>query len=97
WLVLTSAGVTKTTSELSVELKGELEGSTKEALLSKILGIKIEKTCTGVTLVGMKLEGEGNIAPGGKLKFTGCKLFLNGEESTECTPHTSGAPIGTIE
>lgn len=45
----------------------------------------------------MKLEGESEISAGTKLKFTGCKIFLNGVESGVCVPHTTGAPPGTLE
>ena len=95
WFILTSEGAVKTTQELPVSVSGKIEG--KEVLLTKILGIKFEKTCTSVEVTGMKLEGESEISSGSKLKFTGCKIFLNGSESKACVPHTSGAPAGTIE
>jgi hypothetical protein len=97
WLVLTSGGLTKTTKELPVGVTGEISAGSKEVLLTKIAGAKIEKTCTSVETPGLKLEGESSIAPGAKLKFTGCKIFLNGAESKVCVPHTSGAPAGTLE
>lgn len=97
WLVLTSVGVTKTTKELPVGVTGEMTSGSKEVLLTKILGVKFEKTCSFLEIIGMKLEGESNIAAGAKLKFTGCKIFLNGVESKVCVPHTSGAPDGTLE
>lgn len=41
WLILTSGGAIKTTKELPVGIGGEIKG--KEVLLTKILGIKVEK------------------------------------------------------
>jgi hypothetical protein len=95
WLILTSIETIKTTEELPVSLTGEMVG--KETLLTKLVGVKFEKTCSAVEITGLKLEGESSIAPGAKLKFTGCKIFINGVESKVCIPHTSGAPAGTLE
>jgi len=97
WLVLTSGGAIKTTNELPVSVTGKIGAGSKEALLTKIAGVKVEKSCTTVETIGLKLEGESSIAAGAKLKFTGCKMFLNGVESKACVPHTSGAPAGTLE
>lgn len=95
WLIFTSGGVEKRADELPAVLNGKLEGS-EEVLLTEILKIEVEKTCTAVEITGMKLEGEGGISPG-KLKFTGCKVLLNKKENKECVPHSPGAPPGTIE
>lgn len=97
WLVLTSGEATKTAEELPVTLKGELPTGGKLALVAKIGGLKIEMTCTAAEVIGMKLEGEGNIPAGGKLKLAGCKIFLNGAENKPCEPHTKGATAGTVE
>ncbi len=97
WLVLSKAGEAIDTAKLPVLLKGEIESTNKEILLTEILKIKVEKTCSGVELVGMELIGEGKLKAGGKLKFTGCRLLLNGVESKPCLPHTKGAPAGTLE
>lgn len=97
WLVLTSGEAVKTAEELPVTLKGELPAGSKLILIAKFAGVKDEVSCTAAELIGMKLEGEGSIPAGGKLKLAGCKIFLNGAESKPCEPHTKGAPAGTLE
>lgn len=68
-----------------------------EKILSKIVGIKIEKKCKGYELLGAKLEAEGKVSSGAKVRFTECVLLLNGVVSSACTPHTPGQPAGTLE
>jgi hypothetical protein len=97
WLVLNKVGEAIDTAKLPVLLKAEIESLKKEILLTEILKIKVEKTCSAVEMVSMELVGEGKLKAGGKLKFTGCRMILNGVESKACTPHTKGAPAGTLE
>jgi len=72
----------------------ELEGKS-ETILSTVAGVKFEKLCTGVEVIGAKLEPEGKISSGAKVKFTGCIIKLNGTVSPACEPHT-GAEKGVI-
>jgi hypothetical protein len=78
---------TKVTASLSPLLKMSLENN-DETLLSKILGIKIEKLCTSSELIEAKLGIEGKISSGAKIKLSGCQMKLNGVLSKECEPHT---------
>ena len=105
WLILTEEtfknekGETehkvKTGAELPAVVEGSLENN-EGSLLSKITGIAVQFKCTAATLVGVKLEKEGKLTEGGKVKFTGCKTFLNGAEATECVPHSGSEPAGTL-
>jgi hypothetical protein len=95
WLIL-SGGVAKTGEELPAEVVGSLENN-DASLLSKIVGIKTKFLCTAATLVGVKLEGEGKLTNGSKLKYTGCKTYLNEELAPECETHSAGQPVGTLE
>lgn len=96
WLFLNSEGETKTGSELHAVLQAEAEGGFK-AFLSKLLGINFEITCTAESLVGVKLESEGSLTNGGKIKFTGCSVKLNGVVAPECEVHSPGSSVGTVE
>jgi hypothetical protein len=105
WLILTEEtfknekGETehkvKTAEELSAAVQGELENS-DGSLLSKIVGIKVKFLCTAATLIGVKLEGNGSLTSGGRVKFTGCVTYLNEELAPECEPKTTGEPLGTL-
>src|SRR5690242_16456203 len=57
--------------------------------------VKLELSCEIVNLNNLKLEKEGLITEGGKVKFKGCKA-LNGGKTTTCEPHTAGQVAGTI-
>jgi hypothetical protein len=74
-----------------------IEVETGETLLTQVAGVKIEKKCTGYELLGAKLEAEGKIASGVKVRFTGCKFILNGKVSAACEPHTNGQGKGVLE
>ena len=65
-------------------------------LATQIAGTGVEYECTGVELVGIKLETEGRLTNGGKVKATGCSTFLNGTLSKVCKPSSMGQPSGTI-
>lgn len=62
-------------------------------LLTKVAGITVEILCTAMTLEEAKLLLEGKLL--GKIKFSGCKIKLNGVVSAPCEPHT-GAEKGVI-
>jgi hypothetical protein len=57
-------------------------------LLTKIAGTKVDILCTEAALVGVKLENEGSLTNGGKVKFSNCIIKLNGTTSPPCEPHT---------
>jgi hypothetical protein len=65
-------------------------------LLVKIGGAEVKILCTGEELIGVKLETGGKLTEGGKEKFTGCEVFLNGTLSAVCAPKSSGQPNGTV-
>jgi hypothetical protein len=96
WLILTSSGALKTGGELHATVTGSLENNLG-ILLTTVLGIKTEILCTAATLIGVSLEGTGSLTNGGKVKFTGCSLDLNGAAAPECEVHSTGQPIGTLE
>ncbi len=101
WLILDKDGTLLTTATLPATAQITLEAE-DGALLTKILGIKVRILCTAAEAIGASLEKEGKITNGSKVKFTGCKTFLTPsgkaeEESKACSPHTKGAPAGTIE
>jgi hypothetical protein len=61
-------------------------------LLTKIAGAKVWfLTRNNPELVGVKLEGEGKLTTGGKVKFTGLATDLNEKSSPVCTPY--GVPV----
>lgn len=90
WLVAKA----KITASLLPLLAMKVEGS-DETLLSKIVGIKVEKLCTAVELIEARLEVEGRISSGAKVRLSGCQIKLNGSLSKPCEPH-SGAEKGVI-
>ena len=92
WKVQESNLSTKLSPSLVIT---ELEGK-DETLLSQILKIKFEKLCTAAELIGAKLETEGKVSSGAKVRFSGCVVKLNGVLAPECTPHTAGEEKGVI-
>lgn len=58
-------------------------------------GTSIRVLCEQVDLIGVQLELTGALTTGGKAKFLGCSVYLNGSKSVACTPHT-GAESGVI-
>lgn len=58
-------------------------------------GTKVELLCEGATFIGAKLETEGKVGGGNKVKFGGCTMKLNGVVSKACEPHT-GAEKGVL-
>jgi hypothetical protein len=96
WLILTSGGALKNGGELHATVSAELE-STTASLLSEVLEIKVQILCTGVTLIGASLEGNGSVTNGGKAKFEGCTVDLNGAPAPECEVHSSLQPVETVE
>ncbi len=81
-----------------VQSKTDPESKEKLSLLfSTAGGTKVEINCTNLELAGSpKLTLNGGLTEG-KAKFTGCKTFLNGAESKNCEPKTTGTAKGTVE
>jgi hypothetical protein len=68
-----------------------------ESMLTKIAGSTIAKKCTGYELLGAKLEAEGKVANGVKVRGTGCSFIVNGKISKPCEPHSPGQEKGILE
>src|SRR6476469_9070463 len=96
WLILNAS------KTVATELKAELSGKTDSAHLTldaEVIGLKIAVTCTGFTFKGAFLEAGGKAAEGGKMVYTGCKVYKTAPltEEYKCTVKTTGAAVGTIE
>ena len=74
---------------------GAVENNTL-SLLTRVAGVSVTFLCTGEELIGAKLETEGRITAGFKIKLTGCVTLLNGMLSAVCTPFSAGQPLGTV-
>jgi hypothetical protein len=105
WLVLTGVGSNLfTDAEIEAnkeKLTGEIENGTA-ALLTEVLGLKIDILCTAGELIDALLGAGGTVKAGARVKFTGCKVLSGGtngllKEEAKCKPHTAGAAVGTIE
>ncbi|HWI97054.1 MAG TPA: hypothetical protein VNS60_13395 [Solirubrobacterales bacterium] len=92
WTVNGSEVTSKLLPLLSIR---EIEGN-DESLLSEVAKIKVEKLCTNAELIGAKLEPEGKVSAGAKVKFSGCVFKLNGTVTPACKPHSKGAEPGVI-
>jgi hypothetical protein len=101
----TVSGTEAGSLKAEVQLKELLKIKTEEAeataiLLTKIAGAKVWfLTHKTPELIGVKLEGEGKLTTGGKVKFTGVTTDLNEKASAVCTPlGTAGndATLGTL-
>ena len=79
-------------------LGAQLESGTEGLLLATVLNgtINLVIHCSAIQLVGVHLEEEGKLTNGGKVKFTGCKVLINGTEEPECEVHSAGEPVGTV-
>jgi hypothetical protein len=73
----------------------EIESETG-ALFTEIAKAELRILCTQAELLGMKLELQGKITEGSKVKFSGCVTLLNGSMSKLCAPKTPEQPFGTI-
>lgn len=74
-------------STLQPSLKTELEGG--DVLLTKILGIKVEKSCKKAEFINLRLLAAGGTSEG-TIKFSECTIKLNEKLSTPCLPKTTG-------
>jgi hypothetical protein len=84
-------GVSLTTLSPEVVAEAEKGGLT---FLSKVIGVKFELSCNSMLMIGVKLQAEGKIATGAKLKFQGCTTKLNGTISKACEPNNGGVEPG---
>lgn len=77
---------TKDAKELPAEIQiKELVGG-KATVKTAIGGVNVKFNATGMELIGAKLEGEGKVTSGAKVKFTGVTTEFNGKVSLPCTP-----------
>lgn len=90
----------KDAKELSAGAQITKLTTAKATLKTKIAGVEVKlNTSTAPEFVGIKLSGEGKLAAGGTVKFTGITTELNGKASAACTPlGTAGndSTLGTI-
>lgn len=66
------------------------------SLLTTVAAAKVEISCTGEALIGAKLEANGAITPGFKIKLTGCSTIINGSFSSICPVFSAGQSLGTV-
>src|SRR6476469_5341763 len=96
WLILNAS------KTVATELKAELSGKTDSAHLTldaEVAGLKVALTCTAFTFKGTFLEAGGKVAEGGKMVYTGCKVYKTAPltEEYKCTVKSSGTAAGTVE
>jgi hypothetical protein len=98
WLILNSKGKVKTGGELSAQLSKEIDGASA-SLDTHLVKLHLRVTCTAATMIGVKLESEGKLSTGGRVKLEGCKTFnaATSTELPECAVKTSGQAFGTLE
>ncbi len=70
------------------EVQVEKLDSGKLTLLTEMLKVKIELSCTKAEALGVNLQTSGTLLPGFKVKFTGCILSAEGMEMPSCRPKT---------
>jgi hypothetical protein len=77
----------------NTSVKAGLENATL-SLLTQVGLNAVKILCTALEFEEAVLKVEGGSL--GKIKFTGCKTFLNGTLAEKCAPRSSGAAAGTI-
>lgn len=80
----------------SIQVK-EIEKENEGILETEILGVGVKVLCSTAELIGMKLETEGKITSGGKIKYAGCETFLNGGLAAACLPKSHAGVNDIIE
>jgi hypothetical protein len=65
-------------------------------LLSVVGGEQADFRCTGISIVGAKLETEGRISSGMKFRFSGCVFITKGTIVLGCSPLYEGKEKGII-
>jgi len=99
WLILNSSKTTAT------ELKAALfawKDSEHLTLDGEVSGLKVAVTCAGIPnfkFNGLNLEVGGKLTEGGKVIFTGCKVYKQAplKEEYKCTVRSFIEKVGTIE
>ncbi len=74
----------------------KLDTSTLSFLFTTAGGTKVAITCTSIGVVGSPVLEENGSSSQAQTKYAGCKTFLNGAESKNCEPHSTGAAKGEI-
>lgn len=93
WLILMSNGEVLTGSQLNASIGAETDKTA--ILLTQILKLKVETSCSAFEVRGAELIGEGTISQG-RLVLSGCITKINGVANVNCTPHSAGEPAGTV-
>jgi hypothetical protein len=65
-------------------------------LLTTLNKEQVDFRCTGISIIGAKLEPEGKITSGMKFKFSGCVFLSKGKISLACSPLYEGKEKGVI-
>jgi hypothetical protein len=84
---------TAITAESTVAVSATLENGTG-SLLTQVGLNAVKVLCTALEFEGAVLKAEGGSL--GRIKLTGCKMFLNGTLAEKCAPKSEGAETGTI-
>ncbi len=79
----------------SKPIKGSLVSNTG-TLDTTIGGNAIKVTCTGMELIEMGLDPNGQVTPDGHVRFTGCTMAINGATTGVCKPNHNGTEPGVI-
>lgn len=96
WQVVNLKGeLVEVNKSLSPSLQLELEGN-HIAMLFSLAGTPAELLCTGGSFVGAKLEAEGAVSSGAKIKLTGCLLAYTINGSVIKCVTQSGTESGVI-
>jgi hypothetical protein len=80
-------------AESKAEVKATLENATG-SLLTQVGLNAVKMLCTALEFEETVLKVEGGSL--GRIKLTGCKMFLNGTLAEKCAPKSEGAETGTI-
>jgi hypothetical protein len=96
WWILDGSGnkIDAANLEAEVGLTKDSAVITLHAELSS--GTKFLVLCTNLVAENIKLKANGSIGTGGKVKFTGCTVDLNGAAAPACTPTDAVGGAGTV-
>jgi hypothetical protein len=79
-----------------LEASAGLEAETDWVLHTKVAGIAALFECKKIAAINAKLQTEGRVGTGAKLKFSECITKLNGAKSAPCEPNAGGTEKGVI-
>jgi len=95
WQILDSSGIKATELKAAVTASG----GPHLTLDGNVSNLQIAVTCSALSLTNVNLEVFGRLTEGGKIAFSGCKVYktspLTGEY--KCTVKSAGAATGTVE